>query len=108
MAKERLGKGAEAARRLERHAEAIASGLGRDTMAHVMNAGMDMFQAVNSVMKARKLPDEAMVKIHKAEREMLLAMKSAIEIVLAEVEKELPPPEKHELRKIEVKKRGPK
>lgn len=105
MAKERLGRGVEAARKFERHAESIASGLSKDTMTHVMNAGMDVLQAADSFMKTRNMPEETRLKIHKAQREMLLAMKSAIEIVLAEVEKEIPPPEKHELRKIEVKKK---
>jgi hypothetical protein len=39
---------------------------------------------------------------------MLLAMKSAIEVVLTEIDKEMPPSEKHELKKIEVKKRTSK
>ena len=105
MVKDRLGKGAEAARKIERHAESIASGLSKETMTHFMNAGMNFVQAANAAMKAREIPDETRLRMHKAQKEMLLAMKSAIEVVLAEIDKEMPPSEKHELKKIEVKKR---
>ena len=108
MAKDRLGKGAEAAKKIERHAESIASGLSKETMTHFMNAGMNFVQAANAAMKAREIPNETRLKMHKAQKEMLLAMKSAIEVVLAEIDKEMPSSEKTELRKIEVKKRPSK
>lgn len=108
MEKDRLGKGVEAAKKIERHAESIASGLSKETMTHFMNAGMNFVQAANAAMKAREVPDETRMKMHKAQKEMLLAMKSAIEVVLAEIDKEMPSSEKHELKKIEVKKRTSK
>lgn len=108
MAKDRLGKGVEAARKIERHAESIANGLSKDTMTHFVNAGMNFAGAANAAMKAREIPDETRLRLHKAQKEMLLAMKSAIDVVLAEIEKEMPTSEKHELKKIEVKKRSSK
>ena len=108
MAKQRLERGAEHARKLERHAEAIASGLSKETMTHFMNAGMNFVQAANAAMKAREVPEDAMLKMHKAQKEMLLAMKTAIEVVLAEIDKEIPASEKHELKRIEVRKRASK
>ena len=108
MAKDRLGKGVEAARKIERHAESIANGLSKDTMTHFVNAGMNFASAANAAMKAREIPDETRLRLHKAQKEMLLAMKSAIDVVLAEIDKEMPTSEKHELRKIEVKKRSSK
>jgi len=108
LAKDGFGKRAEAAKRIERHAEAIASGLGKETMTHFMNAGMNFVQAANAAVKAREVPDETRLKMHKAQKEMLLAMKSAIEVVLAELDKEMPASEKHELKKIEIKKRASK
>ncbi len=77
-------------------------------MTHFMNAGMNFVQAANATMKAREIPDDAKLRMHKAQKEMLLAMKSAIEVVLAELDKEIPASEKHELRRIEVKKRTSK
>jgi hypothetical protein len=108
LAKDRLGKGAEAARKFERHAESIASGLGKETMAHITNAGLNFVGAANAAMKAREIPEETRLKMHKAQKEMLLAMRSAIDVVLAEIEKEMPASGKHELKKIEVKKRASK
>jgi hypothetical protein len=105
LVKDRIGKGVEAAKKFERHAESIANGLSKETMTHFMNAGMNFAQAANAAMKAREIPDETRLRMHKAQKEMLLAMKSAIEVVLAEIDKEMPSSEKHELKKIVVKKR---
>jgi hypothetical protein len=74
-------------------------------MTHFVNAGMNFAHAASAAMKAREIPDETRLTLHKAQKEMLLAMKSAIEVVLAEIDKEMPSSEKHELKKIVVKKR---
>lgn len=106
MEKGDLERGAEAARRLERHAEAIAGGMSRETMTHFINAGMDIVQAANAAMKTMQVPEETRKSIHKAQREVLLAMRSAIDVVLAEVDKEIPQQKQSELKKIEVRKKS--
>ena len=96
----------EEARRVERHAEAIAAGISRESMSHFMTAGMEIVQAANAAMKSMEIPQETRMKLHKAQREFLLAMKSSIEVVIAEIDKEVPA--RHELRKIEIKKKSSK
>jgi hypothetical protein len=97
----------EAAKRLERHLEEIATNVAtKDTMNHFVNAGMEAIQAANAAMKQLNLPDETKTRIHKAEKELLLAMKSAIDAVLVEVDKEIPPKKHSELKKIEIKRKS--
>lgn len=97
----------EAAKRLERHLEEIATKVAtKDTMTHFVNAGMEVIQAANAAMKQLDVPQETKIRIHKAEREVLLAMKSTIDAVLAEVEKEIPPKKASELKKIEIKRKA--
>ena len=103
MVKERVRKGVEAAKRLERHVEEIATKLAtKDTMTHFINAGMEIVQAANAAVKEMKVPNETKVRIHRAEREVLLAVRSALDVVLAEVDKEIPP-KSAELKKIEIR-----
>jgi len=93
----------ESAKRLERHLEEIATKVAtKDTMTHVVNAGMEVIQAANVAMKQLDVPEETKTRIHKAQKEVLLAMKSAIDAVLAEIEKEIPPKKAPELKKIEI------
>ena len=93
----------ESAKRLERHLEEIATKVAtKDTMTHVVNAGMEVIQAANVAMKQLDVPEETKTRIHKAQKEVLLAMKSAIDAVLAEIEKEIPPKKTAELKKIEI------
>ena len=107
MAKDDVERGAEAARRLERSAESIVGGISRESMSHLISAGMEMIQASNSAMKSMQVPKETRESLHKAQREVLLAMRSAIDVVLAEVDKEMPPKKApSELKKIEVRKKG--
>ncbi len=97
----------EAAKRLERHLEEIATKVAtKDTMTHFVNAGMEVIQAANTAMKQLDVPDETKLRIHKAEREVLLAMKSAIDAVLSEVDKEIVPKKDVQLRKIEIKRKS--
>ena len=108
MARERIGKGVEAAKRLERHLEEIATKVAtKDTMTHIVNAGMETIQAANAALKQMDVPQETKVRIHRAEKEVLLAMKSAIEVVLEELDKEISPG-KGELQKIEIKRKKAK
>jgi len=96
----------ESAKRLERHLEEIATKVAtKDTMSHFVNAGMEAVQAANAAMKQLDVPEETKIRIHKAEREVLLALKSAIDAVLAEVDKEIPPKKAAELKKIEIKRK---
>lgn len=96
----------ESAKRLERHLEEIATKVTtKDTMTHFVNAGMEAIQAANVAMKQLDVPEETKIRIHKAEKEVLLAMKSAIDAVLTEVEKEIPPKKAAELKKIEIKRK---
>ena len=106
MPRRRVEKGVEAAKRLERHLEEIATKVAtKDTMTHFVNAGMEVIQAANAAMKQMNVPEEAKLRIHKAEKEVLLAMRSAIDAVLAEVDKEIPP-KKAQLTKIEIKRKS--
>jgi len=106
MQERRVEKGLEAAKRLERHVEEIASNIAtKDTMTHFANAGMEIVQAANTALKQMEVPQETKVRIHKAQREVLLAVKSAIEVVLTEIDKEIPV-KKQELKKIEIKRKS--
>lgn len=96
----------EAARKLERHLEEIATKVAsRETMTHFVNAGMEVVQAANSAMNQLDIPEETRIRIHRAEREVLLATKSFIDVVLAEVEKEIPD-SKGELKKVPIKRKS--
>jgi hypothetical protein len=102
MPRRKVEKSLEAAKRLERHIEEIAGNIAtKDTMTHFANAGMEIVQAANTALKQMEVPEETKIRIHKAEKEVLLAVKSAIEVVLAEIDKEIPP-KKSELKKIEI------
>ncbi|OGS43342.1 MAG: hypothetical protein A3K76_02725 [Euryarchaeota archaeon RBG_13_57_23] len=75
----------------------------KDTMTHIINAGMEIVQGANTTIKNMRVPQETKDRVHKAERELLLAIRSAIDVVVAEIDKETT----HtgtELRKIEIKK----
>jgi len=103
MARERVEKGVEAAKRLERHVEEIATKLAtKDTMTHFVNAGMEMAQAANAAVKQMDVPQETKTRIHKAQREVLLAVRSAVDVVLSELDKEIPA-KGAELKKIEIR-----
>lgn len=105
MARERVERGVEAAKRLERHVEEIAQKVAtKDTMTHFVNAGMEVVQAANAAVKQMDVPLETKVRIHRAEREVLLAAKSFIEVVLAEVEKEIP--KQSEFKKVEIRRKS--
>ncbi len=75
-------------------------------MAHFMNAGMDIVQAANAAMKTMEIPPETRERLHKAQKEFLLAMRSTIDVFINEIDKEMPA--HHELRKIEIKKKPSK
>jgi hypothetical protein len=108
MAREKIGKSVEAARRLERHVEEIATKLAtKETMTHFVNAGMEIVQAANAAVKQMDVPEETKVRIHKAEREVLLAVRSAVDVVLSEIDKEIPA-KSGELKRIEIKHLKPK
>jgi hypothetical protein len=105
LARERVERGVEAAKRLERHVEEIAQKVAtKDTMTHFVNAGMEVVQAANAAVKQMDVPLETKVRIHRAEREVLLAAKSFIEVVLAEVEKEIP--KQSEFKKVEIRRKS--
>ena len=107
MVREKVGESVEAARRLERHVEEIASKLAtKDTMTHFANAGMEMMQAANVAFKHMDLPEETKVRIHKAEKEVLMAWRSAINVVLEELDKEIPA-KGAGMTKIEIRKVPP-
>ena len=97
----------EAAKRLERHLEEIATKVAtKDTMTHFVNAGMEVVQAANAAMRQLDVPEETKRRIHKAQKEALLAMRSAIDAVLSEVDKEIVPKKDAELKKIEIKRKS--
>ena len=102
----RRQKGAEAAKRLERHLEEIVAEVTtKETMTHFVNAGMEVVQAANAAMKQMDVPDETKLRIHRAEKEVLLATRSFIDAVLAELEKEIPE-KRAELKKVEIKRKS--
>lgn len=102
----RREKGAEAAKRLERHVEEIVAEVTtKETMTHFVNAGMEVVQAANAALKSMEVPDETKLRIHRAQKEVLLAAKSFIDAVLAELEKEIPE-KKVELKKVEIKRKS--
>lgn len=106
MAGGKVRRGVEEVRRLERHLEEIADKVAtKDTMTHFVNAGMELIQAANAALDHMDVPEETKVRIHKAEREVLLAAKSFIDAVLVEVEKEIPE-KRGELKKIDVKRKS--
>lgn len=103
MAREKVEKGLEAAKRLERHLEEISKNVvTKETMTHFINAGTEALQAANAAMKQMNVPQETKNRIHRAEKEMLLAVRSAIDVVLSEVDKEIPQ-KRAELTRIEIK-----
>ncbi|MCU0860180.1 MAG: hypothetical protein MUE55_06315 [Thermoplasmata archaeon] len=73
-------------------------------MTHFVNAGMEVVQAANVAAKQLDVPPETKMRIHRAEREVLLAARSFIDAILTEVEKEIP--QKSELKRIEVKRKA--
>jgi|GEM_PF-1503616 len=104
--KERLEKGFEAARRLERHMEEIATSVAtKETMTHFVNAGTEMMNAANDMLKQMEVPEASMQRIHKAQKEVLLAVRSSIDVVLKEIDKDLEEHPRHELKKIEVRRK---
>jgi len=105
--RERLEKGFEAARRLERHMEEIATNVAtKETMTHFVAAGTEMMQAANEMLKQMKVPEDSMKRVHKAQKEVLLAVRSSIDVVLKEIDKDLEERPKAELKKIEVKRKS--
>jgi len=103
LARERAERGMEAAKRLERHLEEITTTvITKDTMTHMVNAGLEIIQATNAAMKQMNIPPETKNRIHRAEKEALLAVKSAVDVVLREIDKEMPGGQA-ELKKIEIK-----
>jgi len=103
MAREKIGKSVEAAKRLERHVEEIATRLAtKETMTHFVNAGMEIIQAASAAVKQMNVPKETKIRIHKAEREVLLAVRSAVDVVLSEIDKEIPA-KSAELKRIEIR-----
>lgn len=102
----RREKGAEAAKRLERHVEEIVAEVTtKETMTHFVNAGMEVVQAANAALKSMEVPEETKLRIHRAQKEVLLAAKSFIDAVLAELEKEIPE-KKADLKKVEIKRKS--
>jgi len=105
MARERVERGVDAAKRLERHLEEIATKVTtKETMTHFVNAGMEVVQAASVAVKRLDVPDETKMRIHRAEREVLLAARSFIDAIITEVDKEIP--EKNELKRVEVKRKA--
>jgi len=74
-------------------------------MTHFVNAGMEIVQAANSAMKQMDVPEETKVRIHRAEKEVLLAARSFIDAILVEVDKEMPK-KKSEFKKVEIKRKS--
>ena len=102
----KVENGVEAAKRLERHIEEIATKMAnRDTMTHFVSAGMEVVQAANTALKQLDVPEETKVRIHRAEREVLLATKTFIDAILAEVDKEIPE-RKEDLKKVPIKRKS--
>ena len=96
----------EAAKRLERHLEEIATRVAsKDTMTHFVSAGMEIVQAANAALAQMEMPEETRTRIHKAEREVLLATRSMIDAVLTEIEKEIPE-DKGTLKKVPIKRKS--
>ncbi|MEW5748350.1 MAG: hypothetical protein AB1793_06160 [Candidatus Thermoplasmatota archaeon] len=77
----------------------------KETMTHFVNAGMDVVQAANSALRQMEVPEETKVRIHRAEKEVLLAARSFIDAVLAELEKEMPQ-KRAELKRVEIKRKS--
>jgi len=102
LAREKVEESLEAAKRLERHLEEIAKNVvTKETMTHFINAGTEALQAANAAVKQMNVPQETKTRIHRAEKEMLLAVKSAIDVVLSEIEKETAE-KKPDLKRIEI------
>jgi len=78
----------------------------KETTTHLINAGMDVVQAANAALKQMEIPEEAKVRIHRAEKEVLLAARDLIDTLLAEVESEIPRKEKAELKRVAVKRKS--
>ena len=96
----------EAAIKLERHLEEIATRIAsKETTTHLVSAGMEVVQAANAAMSQLDVPEETKVRIHRAEREVLLAMKGMIDAVLAEIDKEIPKDDR-ELKKVPIKRKS--
>lgn len=96
----------EAAVKLERHLEEIATKMAsKETTTHLVSAGMEVVQAVNAALSQLEVPDETKARIHKAEREVLLAMKGMIDAVLMEIDKEIPEDDT-ELKKVPIKRKS--
>lgn len=107
MAKREVESGVEAARRLERHLEEIATKIAsKKTMTHFVSAGMEIVQAANAAMAQLEMPEETKTRIHKAEREVLLATRDMIDAVLTEIDKEIPKKKKSELKKVPIKRKS--
>ncbi len=104
--RERVERAEEEGRRLVRHAQSVAHEMGRGPLTHFMNAGMDMMTAANAAMRTMDVPEETRQRMHAAMKEFMIGMKSAIDVFIAELDKENS--EHHELKKIEVKKRPAK
>lgn len=106
MARRKVEKGVDAAKRLERHIEEIVTEVAtKETMTHLMGAGMQLVQAGNAALKQMEVPDETKLRIHMAEREVLLAARSVIDAVLVEIDKEIPE-RRSELKRVEVKRKS--
>ncbi len=104
MPREKVEKGVEAAKQLERHLESIATNVvTKETMTHFINAATEIVQGANTTMKSVQIPKETKDRVHKAEKELLLAMRSAIDVVVGEIDKEMTH-KGSELKKIEIKK----
>jgi nicotinate-nucleotide pyrophosphorylase len=106
LVREKVERSVEAAKRLERHLEQIATEVtSKETMSHFLNAGMEVVQAANAAMKQLDVPTETKLRIHKAEKEILLAYRGMIDAVLTEVEKEIPK-KQSEIKKIDIKRKS--
>ena len=96
----------EAARDLERHLEEIATKVAsREMMTHFVSAGMEVIQAANAAVGQLEIPEETKVRIHRAEREVLIATRSFIDAILNEVDKEIPG-KKEDLKKVPIKRKS--
>jgi len=79
----------------------------KDSMTHFVNAGLEVVQAANAAMeKMDRVPEETKIRMHKAEKEVLLAMKSGIDAVLNEIDKEIPPKKAAEFKRIDIKRKA--
>ena len=87
MAREKVEESLEAAKRLERHLEEIAKNVvTKETMTHFINAGTEALQAANAAVKQMNVPEETKTRIHRAEKEMLLAVRSLIDAAIQRTE----------------------